>query len=188
MGNPRRYVNNKGNQMGSWKETVAGTERGGRLEDIWNSYEEGCRANGETWLNGERGGGSKCHQPRWNSLSRWLRALLLWRWRWKTAVWYMAFLGRSVTNSIQPRVPWGGAAEMIVCRVTTLLWLCALYFQAPMHHSACTWVCILMPACMLCVSVVHCISNMYWAIRKRAAASHFSGGPSAASAATPRTF
>lgn len=48
MGNPRRYVNNKGNQMGLWKETVAGTEWGGRLEDIWNSYEERWRAVEQT--------------------------------------------------------------------------------------------------------------------------------------------
>lgn len=66
---------------------------------------EDCSADREMGLNVELGGGSKCHRPRWNSLSRWLRAWLPWRWWWKTAVWWMAFLGRSVTNSIQPSVP-----------------------------------------------------------------------------------
>lgn len=149
---------------------------------------EGCRANGETWLNGERGGGTsvtspggiRCH----GDLGRCCcgdgdERRQSGEWHFWAGAWPTAY---------SPVCPEGGAAEMIVCRVTTLLWLCALYFQAPMHHSACTWVCVLMPACMLCVSVVHCISNMYWAIRERAAASHLSGGPSAASAATPRTF
>lgn len=66
-------------ERGSWRVCQWLRDDRGREADynVWNRVIKGCRADGAMRLDVELGGGSKCHGPRWNSLSRWLRAWIM---------------------------------------------------------------------------------------------------------------
>lgn len=56
-------------------------------------------------------------RPRWNSLSRWLRAWLPWRWWWKMAALWMAFRGPKRDQQHTALCALG--TETIACGVTS---------------------------------------------------------------------